>query len=200
MTGPSNMRLGRYGARYALCAVVGACCSLVDAFRKGERSPAEELEATYAAIEGSGLNAFSYLRARHREGRGGDGRRGAPVRRRAHRREGARQGRGLAGHGGIDPPARRAGRRSTSYPGVTPSGRRGRPRGDDDRERVRRRQPHSHEAERDHPKPLEPRSAHPAVRRAARRRPWPVGSSASGRRATAAAPSASPPGSPVSSA
>ncbi|MDZ4827875.1 MAG: amidase [Actinomycetota bacterium] len=35
--------------------------SLVDAFRRGERSPREELEATYAAIERSGLNAFSFL-------------------------------------------------------------------------------------------------------------------------------------------
>ena len=36
-------------------------CSLVDAFRAGERSPVEELEATLAAIEASDLNAFSYL-------------------------------------------------------------------------------------------------------------------------------------------
>ena len=36
-------------------------CSLVDAFRRGERSPVEELEATLAAIERSRLNCFSYL-------------------------------------------------------------------------------------------------------------------------------------------
>lgn len=36
-------------------------CSLVDAFRSGERSPAEELEATLGAIEASDLNAFVYL-------------------------------------------------------------------------------------------------------------------------------------------
>jgi aspartyl-tRNA(Asn)/glutamyl-tRNA(Gln) amidotransferase subunit A len=36
-------------------------CSLVDAFRKGERSPAEELAAVYAAIDASDLNSFSYL-------------------------------------------------------------------------------------------------------------------------------------------
>lgn len=36
-------------------------CSLVDAFRRGERSPLEELEATLAAIEASSLNAFSHL-------------------------------------------------------------------------------------------------------------------------------------------
>ena len=35
--------------------------SLVDAFRAGERSPLEELDATLAAIEVSDLNAFSYL-------------------------------------------------------------------------------------------------------------------------------------------
>src|SRR5581483_2403841 len=36
-------------------------CSLVDAFRAGERSPAEELEASLAAIEASDLNAFTHL-------------------------------------------------------------------------------------------------------------------------------------------
>jgi aspartyl-tRNA(Asn)/glutamyl-tRNA(Gln) amidotransferase subunit A len=39
----------------------GDACSLVDAFRSGERSPVEELEASLAAIAGSNLNAFSYL-------------------------------------------------------------------------------------------------------------------------------------------
>lgn len=36
-------------------------CSLVDAFRSGERSPVEEMEATLAAIDASDLNAFSFL-------------------------------------------------------------------------------------------------------------------------------------------
>jgi Asp-tRNA(Asn)/Glu-tRNA(Gln) amidotransferase A subunit family amidase len=36
-------------------------CSLVDAFRAGERSPVEEVDATLAAIEASDLNAFSFL-------------------------------------------------------------------------------------------------------------------------------------------
>jgi aspartyl-tRNA(Asn)/glutamyl-tRNA(Gln) amidotransferase subunit A len=36
-------------------------CSLVEAFRRGERSPREELEATYAAIEASRLNACIHL-------------------------------------------------------------------------------------------------------------------------------------------
>ena len=40
---------------------LGDACSLVDAFRKGERSPVEELDASLAAIEASQLNAFSYL-------------------------------------------------------------------------------------------------------------------------------------------
>ena len=35
--------------------------SLVDAFRAGERSPKEELQATYDAIERSDLNCFSFL-------------------------------------------------------------------------------------------------------------------------------------------
>ena len=35
--------------------------SLVDAFRAGERSPVEELEATLSAIEASDLNCFSHL-------------------------------------------------------------------------------------------------------------------------------------------
>jgi aspartyl-tRNA(Asn)/glutamyl-tRNA(Gln) amidotransferase subunit A len=42
---------------------LGDACSLVDAFRAGERSPLEELEATLAAIDASQLNAFSYLAA-----------------------------------------------------------------------------------------------------------------------------------------
>lgn len=39
----------------------GDACSLVDAFRSGERSPSEELAATLAAIGASELNAFSFL-------------------------------------------------------------------------------------------------------------------------------------------
>ena len=39
----------------------GDVCSLVDAFRAGERSPVEELDATIAAIESSELNAFAHL-------------------------------------------------------------------------------------------------------------------------------------------
>jgi aspartyl-tRNA(Asn)/glutamyl-tRNA(Gln) amidotransferase subunit A len=42
----------------------GDACSLVEAFRRGERSPAEELDAVFAAIDASDLNAFSHV---HRE-------------------------------------------------------------------------------------------------------------------------------------
>jgi len=38
-------------------------CSLVDSFRKGELSPPEALDACLAAIDGSELNAFSYIDA-----------------------------------------------------------------------------------------------------------------------------------------
>jgi aspartyl-tRNA(Asn)/glutamyl-tRNA(Gln) amidotransferase subunit A len=38
-------------------------CSLVEAFRVGERSPVEELEASLAAIDTSDLNAFGFLDA-----------------------------------------------------------------------------------------------------------------------------------------
>jgi Asp-tRNA(Asn)/Glu-tRNA(Gln) amidotransferase A subunit family amidase len=41
----------------------GDTCSLVDAFRSGDRSPAEELEASLAAIERSELNAFTFIDA-----------------------------------------------------------------------------------------------------------------------------------------
>ena len=41
----------------------GDACSLVDAFRSGERSPVEELEATLAAIERSDLSCVTYVDA-----------------------------------------------------------------------------------------------------------------------------------------
>jgi len=42
---------------------LGDACSLVDAYRSGERSPVEELETVLAAIDASGLNAFCHLDA-----------------------------------------------------------------------------------------------------------------------------------------
>ena len=38
----------------------GDACSLIEAYRRGERSPLEELEATYAAIDASELNAICH--------------------------------------------------------------------------------------------------------------------------------------------
>ncbi|MCB1038933.1 MAG: amidase [Acidimicrobiales bacterium] len=40
---------------------LGDACSLVDAFRRKERSPLEELEASLAAIDASDLNAFVFV-------------------------------------------------------------------------------------------------------------------------------------------
>ncbi len=40
---------------------LGDAVSLVEAFRSGDRSPADELDATLTAIEASGLNAFSHI-------------------------------------------------------------------------------------------------------------------------------------------
>ncbi len=42
---------------------LGDACSLVDAFRDGTASPGEVLESSLAAIESSGLNAFSHVDA-----------------------------------------------------------------------------------------------------------------------------------------
>ena len=39
----------------------GDACSLVEAYRAGERSPSEELDASLAAIDASELNAFGFL-------------------------------------------------------------------------------------------------------------------------------------------
>ncbi|MEO6468731.1 MAG: amidase family protein, partial [Acidimicrobiia bacterium] len=39
----------------------GDAVSLVEAFRSGERTPLEELDATLAAIDSSDINAFSHL-------------------------------------------------------------------------------------------------------------------------------------------
>lgn len=47
----------------------GDACSLVEAFRSGERSPAQELELCLKAIDNSLLNAFSYLDTETAKGR-----------------------------------------------------------------------------------------------------------------------------------
>jgi aspartyl-tRNA(Asn)/glutamyl-tRNA(Gln) amidotransferase subunit A len=46
----------------------GDACGLVDAFRAGDRSPVEELDATLAAIESSDLNAFAFVDAERARG------------------------------------------------------------------------------------------------------------------------------------
>lgn len=48
---------------------LGDACSLVDAFRSGERSPAEELELVLDAIERSQLNTVSFVDADHARAR-----------------------------------------------------------------------------------------------------------------------------------
>jgi len=42
---------------------LGDACSLVDAFRAKELSPAEALDASLAAIDQSKVNAFSFVAA-----------------------------------------------------------------------------------------------------------------------------------------
>ena len=132
---------------------LGDACSLVDAFRSGERKPIDELEAVLGAIEASELNAFAFLDADGARDRGPRRRRVAAVRRRPARGQGARAGRGLAGHRGQpgvrrprggphrhhDPPRRGCGRGE------------GRP---DDGQRVRRPQRQRDPAARRHAQPL----------------------------------------------
>ncbi|MGZ4724322.1 MAG: amidase, partial [Ilumatobacteraceae bacterium] len=56
----------------------GDACSLVEEFRAGRRSPSEELEATYAAIDSSTLNAFCYLPREEAERQAGEADLGKP--------------------------------------------------------------------------------------------------------------------------
>lgn len=53
----------RYRTLYVVSSEpwLGDACSLVDAIRAGEIAPAEALDGSLAAIDASGLNAFSYL-------------------------------------------------------------------------------------------------------------------------------------------
>ena len=63
--GPGLAALPRSGPRWAVADSpwTSDACSLVEAFRRKERSPAEELEATLAAIDAAELNCFSYVDA-----------------------------------------------------------------------------------------------------------------------------------------
>ena len=51
----------------------GDVVGLVEAFRAGERSPSEELEATLAAVEASDLNAVCHVDADAAPNGNGDG-------------------------------------------------------------------------------------------------------------------------------
>ena len=132
---------------------LGDACSLVDAFRSGERTPVEELDATLAAIERSELNAFSFLdpdtardAAAHADTRAPFG--GVPV--------GVKELDSVAGLA-VYPGERAAeglcgdARLHAGEP--TPRHRR-RARRAHDVERVRRREPHANEPQRRHAQPL----------------------------------------------
>ena len=118
-TMPSKPHHGRSGANLARMTIdtpwSGDACSLVDAYRRGERSPAEELAATLGgdrALASSTPSASSTRRG----GRGGQQRADVslPVRRRADRREGA----GPRGRLAVQPRQRRrcSTRSATSTP------------------------------------------------------------------------------------
>ncbi len=176
----------------------GDACSLVEAFRAGERSPAEELDATLAAIDA--LDAQRVLPPR-RSRRPAQAAAAAdvslPVRRRADRRSRSSTAWRLARHAGRVPlederhdhdstmvaaaarapapcsPARP--RRASSAASTSPA-------------RCSTASPATRGT----------RTAPRAARRAARRRPWPAGLSRSPPAATAAGRSASRPASPAS--
>ncbi len=132
----------------------GDACSLVEAFRAGERSPTEELEAVYAAIDASPLNAFSHLDREHATLGGGRRRRVDAVRWRADRGQGARPGRRLAVHPRLGAAARRHRHRDVDAGAPTARDRRGRPRRADDGIRVRGRQLRPHRAPRHDAQPV----------------------------------------------
>ena len=118
---------------------LGDTCSLVDAFRAGERSPRRGARGDARGHRGERAQRLLARRRRAGPRRGRVGRRVAAVRRRADRHEGARPGRGLAGHRGVagvhGPPAptytathdrsasgRRGGRRSGRPPPASSAG------------------------------------------------------------------------------
>ena len=101
-TAPRGRRRGRAGTLRAVGTPwLGDACGLVDAFRAGELSPLEALDDCIAAMEASPLNAFSFTDFERARDGGAPGRRLAALRRRALRHQGAREGGGLAVHGGL---------------------------------------------------------------------------------------------------
>ena len=179
----------------------GDASSLVDAFRAGERSPVEELEATLAAIEASDLNCFSPRRRRAGPG-GGRARPTSRCRSVACRPRSRSSSRWPAGRG----PRRRscirdrvATHTSHHVAAAARAGRGGAGRADHG-QRVRRPQRQRHQDQRRHPQPL---AARPHRRRiverlgrGGERRAGEPGHAA----ATAAARSASRPATPGCSA
>ena len=126
----------------------------------------EELEATYAAIDESPLNAFSHLDREHATVAAGVADVVAAVRRRADRRQGARPGRRLAVHRGVGP-ARRSHRHLDVGDGAAhPRPRRRGARRPDHGVGVRRRQRHPHRPPRHDGQPV---AARPHARRLVRR-------------------------------
>ncbi len=61
ITGAVGCERARHHVAVTDAPWTGDACSLVEAFRSGERSPLEELDATLAAIEASDLNCFSFV-------------------------------------------------------------------------------------------------------------------------------------------
>ena len=136
--------------------------------------PVEELEATFAAIETSELNAFCYL-PRDRPNAAAASADVAAVRRRADRREGTRPGRRLARHpclGAASGPVAELHQHDGRAPARPRRRRAGRA---DHRQRVRRRQRHPHGAARRHPQPVGSRPHSRRQLAAVPRPPWPAG-------------------------
>ena len=155
----------------------GDACSLVDAFRAGERSPVEELDATLAAIEASRPELLLARRPRAGPGGGGRGRRLAAVRRRARpaSRSSSRSRGGRCTEASLVFQDRIADLHVAPRRAAARAGRR-RARRPDDGERVRRAQRERHQDQRRHPQPVAARPHRRAGRRAARRRRSPAGS------------------------
>ena len=132
-------------------------CSLVDAFRSGELSPLEALDACIAAIEASPLNAFSSHRLRTGRAAAAPADVSLPFGGVPFGIKELEKVAGVALHGGI-------GHLPGPVPGTTTRRSSGsacdrrRPGRADDGPRIRRHQLHLHRAARDHAEPLEPRA------------------------------------------
>ncbi len=131
----------------------GDACSLVDAYRSGDHTPLDELDATLDAIDCVGAERVQLPRPGTRPRRRAERRSLAALRRRAPRGQGARPGRRLARHRSVRG-ARRSDRRAHHDPRRAARRRRRRAGRAHGRVGVRRRQPDPHRAERHHPQPL----------------------------------------------